>query len=69
MQASKVHLFKVQGMTCGHCVRAITQVIQSEDPDARIDADLPGAQVTVGSVLAPQRIIELIAEEGYQAQL
>lgn len=63
-----MHVFQVQGMTCGHCVRAVTHVIQGEDPQARVEVDLPGKQVKVDSTLAAQRIIELITEEGYQVQ-
>ncbi|MBD8575438.1 heavy-metal-associated domain-containing protein [Pseudomonas syringae] len=63
-----MHVFTVQGMTCGHCVRAVTQAIQGEDPGAQVEVDLPGKQVRVDSTLAAQRIIELISEGGYQVQ-
>lgn len=63
-----MQVFSVQGMTCGHCVRAVTSAIQGEDPAARIEVDLPAGQAQVESALSAQRIIELIAEEGYQAQ-
>lgn len=63
-----MQLFNVQGMTCGHCVKAVTSAIQGEDPAALIEVDLPAGQVKVDSALSAQRIIELIAEEGYHAQ-
>lgn len=63
-----MHVFQVQGMTCGHCVRAVTHAIHGEDPQARVEVDLPGKQVKVDSALTAQRIIELISEEGYQVQ-
>lgn len=63
-----MQIFNVQGMTCGHCVRAVTTAIQGEDPAARVEVDLPAGQANVDSTLSAQRIIELIAEEGYQAQ-
>ena len=32
--------FQVSGMTCGHCVRAVTQAIEALDPAARVNVDL-----------------------------
>lgn len=34
--------FKVSGMSCGHCVRAITQAIQALEQTARVEVDLAG---------------------------
>ncbi|GFM81075.1 copZ protein [Pseudomonas cichorii] len=64
-----MQLFTVQGMTCGHCVRALTQVIKNDDPTAEVQIDLASSQVRVQSSLTTERVIELIGEEGYQAQL
>lgn len=61
--------FRVQGMTCGHCVRAVTDAIRNDDPAADVNVDLSAARVQVDSALSAQRIIELIGEEGYQASL
>lgn len=61
--------FRVQGMTCGHCVRAVTDAIRNDDPAADVNVDLSAARVQVDSALSAQRIIELISEEGYQASL
>ena len=61
--------FRVQGMTCGHCVRAVTEAIRNHDPAADVKVDLSSARVQVNSSLSAQRIIELIGEEGYQASL
>ncbi|RMQ46252.1 Heavy metal transport/detoxification protein [Pseudomonas cichorii] len=63
-----MQLFNVQGMTCGHCVRAVTQAIHSDDPAAEVQIDLASSQVRVQSSLSTERVIELIGEEGYQAQ-
>lgn len=63
-----MQVFNVQGMTCGHCVKAVTNAIQGEDPAARVEIDLPAGQAKVDSALSARRIVELIVEEGYQAQ-
>ena len=30
------HVFTVQGMTCGHCERAVTQAVQGVDDQAQV---------------------------------
>ncbi|AIZ35492.1 heavy-metal-associated domain-containing protein [Pseudomonas sp. K1(2024)] len=64
-----MHVFNVQGMTCGHCVKAVTQAIQAVDAAAQVEVDLPGRQVKVQSESPAERIVAAIVEEGYQAQL
>ncbi|MFZ5635898.1 MAG: heavy-metal-associated domain-containing protein [Pseudomonadota bacterium] len=60
--------FDVQGMHCGHCVRAITRAVQALDPAARVDIDLAAGTVDVESGTAtPSQIVEAIASEGYAA--
>nr|WP_314493795.1 cation transporter [uncultured Pseudomonas sp.] len=64
-----MQVFNVQGMTCGHCVKAVTQAVQAQDAEAKVEVDLAGKQVRVDSQLADERILELIREEGYAAEL
>lgn len=58
--------FSVQGMTCGHCERAVTQAIQEVDPQAQVRIDRPAGQVEVDSQQPREAIARAIAEEGYQ---
>ena len=37
--------FQVQGMTCGHCVRAVTEAVKSVDPQAEVKVDLATGKV------------------------
>lgn len=60
-----MHVFSVEGMTCGHCVRAVTQAVQNQDPGAQVKVDLATRQVSVESQLSPEVIAGLIREEGY----
>lgn len=64
-----MQLFNVQGMTCGHCVRAVTEAIKTQEPTAEVQVELASKQVKVQSSLSPEQIIGLINQEGYQAQL
>lgn len=64
-----MHVFTVQGMTCGHCVKAVTNALHAQDASAQVDVDLPGKQVRVESTMTAEQILDLIREEGYEAQL
>ena len=63
-----MQVFNVEGMTCGHCVKAVTRAVQNEDADAIVEVDVAQKQVKVQSDLQPAKILELISEEGYKAQ-
>ena len=64
-----MQIFNVQGLTCGHCVRAVTQAVQGQDPAASVKVDLAAKKVEVESRLPAEQIISLIGEEGYTATL
>lgn len=57
--------FNVQGMTCGHCVRAVTNAITHEDSGADVQVDLSTGVVTVKSTLSTNTVAQLISAEGY----
>ncbi|MDE2047714.1 MAG: heavy-metal-associated domain-containing protein [Betaproteobacteria bacterium] len=57
--------FNVQGMTCGHCARAVTQAVHQVDPVAEVKVDLPHGQVSVQSDQPREAIARAIREEGY----
>lgn len=61
--------FKVSGMSCGHCVRAITQVIQALEQAAKVEVDLAAGLVRVEGSLNAEQIQAAIREEGYQVEL
>ena len=52
-------------MSCGHCVSAITQVIQQIDVDAKINIDLPAKKVSVETAQSRQTVADALAEAGY----
>ena len=61
--------FKVTGMTCGHCVRAVADAVRSVDPGAAVAVDLDAGRLTVENGQAPaSRIAEAVAAEGYTAE-
>ena len=58
--------FEVQGMTCGHCERAVTSAIQQLDPQAQVRIDRAQNSVDVDSSQPREALAAAIAEEGYQ---
>lgn len=56
----------VQGMTCGHCERAVTQAIHTVDPAAEVRIDRAAGQVEVQTQAAREALASAIAEEGYK---
>jgi len=57
--------FKVETMTCGHCVRAVTEALQSVDPAAQVSVDLAAKKVTVDSSLPRVELAAALADAGY----
>ena len=58
--------FQVQGMSCGHCVGAVTQAVKSVDPQAQVRIDLASGKVEVVSQQDKAAIARAIEDEGYQ---
>lgn len=54
-------------MTCGHCVKTVTQTVQQLDPSARVTIDLPSHKVVIESTQSPEAIRAALADEGYPA--
>jgi copper chaperone len=57
--------FNVQGMSCGHCVGAVTQAVKTVDPQAEVKVDLGSGKVEVKSDQDREAIARAIREEGY----
>jgi len=56
----------VKGMSCQHCVKAVTNAIQELDANAKVEIDLPSGQVAVHSSAPDAKLREAIAEAGYE---
>ena len=57
--------FTVDGMTCGGCVRGVTNAIQRLDPQSKVDVDLKSKTVKVDSSLAAKDIVGAIEGAGF----
>jgi copper chaperone len=55
-------------MTCGHCVRTVTETVHGIDPDAQVRTDLATHRVQIDSRAPRERIVQALAAQGYPAQ-
>jgi copper chaperone len=56
---------KVEGMSCGHCVSAVTRSVQAVDADAKVEVDLAQQKVTVNSGAGLEAIKAAVEDAGY----
>ncbi|WP_225032331.1 heavy-metal-associated domain-containing protein [Paraburkholderia sp. XV] len=57
--------FKVEGMSCQHCVAAVTRAIQEQDAGAQVQVDLSAGKVAVHSGASVDTLKAAIDEAGY----
>lgn len=60
-----MYQFQIPNMSCGHCVRAITEAVKAADPQALVTTDLPTHQVRVESSAAREALVARLTEAGY----
>jgi copper chaperone len=60
--------FKITGMTCDHCVRAVTGAVEDVPGVSSVSVSLENNSATVeGESIDTTAVIEAIKEEGYEA--
>ncbi len=57
--------FHVEGMSCQHCVAAITRAVQAVDTAAQVEVDLAGGRVRITSSADIGALKAAIDEAGY----
>jgi len=58
---------KVEGMTCNHCVHAVTRAVKSVDPRAEVQVDLEAGTVKVDGQSPADALSRVINAAGYAA--
>ena len=59
-------IFTVEGMTCGHCEKAVTQALLTLDAQAKVVIDRTQNTVQVDSEKNREALAQAIADEGYR---
>ena len=56
---------QVEGMSCNHCINAVTKAVQEVDSSAKVDIVLAEQKVSIASGADLQRIKSAVEEAGY----
>ncbi|SDT25093.1 Copper chaperone CopZ [Halopseudomonas xinjiangensis] len=65
---SKIEL-SVSEMTCGNCVRHVSEALEKQPGVERALVDLDSGRAVVSGDSDPERLIAALQEEGYPAEL
>jgi copper chaperone len=65
MEDTKMIEFEVEGMSCQHCVAAVTKAVRALDASAKVQVNLEDGLVRVESDEAADRLGAAIADAGY----
>jgi copper chaperone len=60
---------KITGMTCGHCVAAVTKALQKVAGVEHAEVTLEPGQAVVDGNADNDALIAAVKEEGYEAEL
>ena len=60
---------KISGMTCGHCQSAVQRALESVPGVEKAEVNLQDGLATVHGTPDPTRLVEVVAEEGYRAEV
>lgn len=59
-------IFTVEGMTCGHCEKAVTKTLLALDAQAKVVIDRTQNMVQIESEKSRDVLAQAIADEGYR---
>ncbi len=59
---------QVEGMSCGHCVRAVTNAIQALDHASKVTVDLAAKRVVAETNLPRADVVRAVEEEGFNVK-
>lgn len=60
---------QVTGMSCGHCVAAVTRALKTVPGTQDAQVDLATGRATVQGNAAPEALVKAVADEGYGVTL
>lgn len=61
--------FLVEGMSCGHCINAVTQAVHALDPGAQVNVDLGTKHVRIESAVDQFVLSQALTDAGYDPLL
>jgi copper chaperone len=64
-------VLKIEGMTCGHCVRAVTEALESVEGVEHVNVNLADGRAVVDyrdGTATPGGLVVAVIVEGYMAE-
>ncbi len=58
-------IYIVKGMTCGGCVKSVTNALQHADPGAKVAVELASGRVTFDSALSDDAVRAVVEDAGF----
>lgn len=58
--------FNIPSMSCGHCVKAVTEAVHEVDPQARVQVDLGSKKMQADTTAPRDAVVRALTEAGYQ---
>lgn len=62
-------ILNISGMTCGHCVAAVTRALQQVPGVEQAEVSLDPQRAVVSGEAEPQALIAAVEQEGYEASV
>ena len=59
---------KIDGMTCGHCVKAVSAALEQIPGVAAVRVDLEHGRAEVDGEAEAERLMEAVRAEGYEVK-
>ena len=60
---------QIKGMTCEHCVRAVTKALQGVAGVANVSVDLSAGRARVDGPADPASLLRAVEKQGYEASV
>lgn len=60
---------RVEGMTCGHCEKAVKSALEGVAGPGKARVSLPEGKAWVEGPADPAALVAAVAEEGYRAEM
>ena len=57
--------FNIPNISCGHCVRAVTEAVHAADPKAEVNVDVATKQVSVTTDSTRETVAAQLTQAGY----
>ena len=57
----------IPAISCGHCVRAVTEAVRELDPGATVNVDIAAKRASIDTSAATPDLLARLEQEGYPA--